>query len=117
VWKLFRTAGDILLSIPFFLVWPIHIWNWAARASHIPADERQGYFSWCLAGFGIILMGAFAMLLAPHWMVFLKFVAPYIGAGLPTVQSGICLSRKYRHLLKIRPITYTTKLLEYKPEQ
>lgn len=103
-------AGQILLSVPWFLKWPFTIWNFVAHAHHIPYDESEVLLRWCLAGFGIIAMGAFAMLLEPGLMVFLKFLGPYIGAGLPAVRIGIQLSRKYRHLREI-------KLLEYKPAE
>src|SRR3990167_683186 len=96
--NLVRMVGQILLSVPFFLKWPFVVWNWAVHAHHIPAEKRDPLFSWCMAGFGIIAMGSFALVLAPEWMVFLKFLGPYIGAGLPTVRIGIRLSREYRHL-------------------
>ena len=99
--------GRIVLSVPFFIRWPFIIWNWAAHAHYIPAEERNPLFSWCLAGFGTILMLAMTWPLAGFdlW-VFLKFFGPYVGAGIPAMIKGIELSRKYRPLREMYRIQF-----------
>jgi hypothetical protein len=96
--KLIHLMGSVVLSVPWFLLWPVHIWNWAARAHHVPADRRNPLFSHCLGGFGIVLMYLFTLPIALDVRVFVMFFAPYIGAGLPALRIGINLSREYRHL-------------------
>lgn len=106
--RLVRWIGRVLLSIPWFLGWPVHVWNWAARAHHIPLKERQQSFSWCLAAFGVTLMYGFVILMGGGVLSFIEWLAAYTGIGFAAVRQGIMLSREYRHLREPR-------FLEYKP--
>jgi len=48
-------------------------------------------------------MCAIAMAFEPDVMVFLNFLGPYIGAGIPAVLTGLKLSREHRHLRRADP--------------
>ncbi|MDP2648712.1 MAG: hypothetical protein Q8P19_02320 [bacterium] len=108
--RLLFLVGRILLSVPWFMGWPVHIWNWAARAHYIPIKERQQFFSWCVAGFGGVVMYTLAILMGGGIMLVLNALCLYVGMGLATVHSGILLSREYRHLRD-------QKLISQKPEK
>ena len=102
--KLVRLVGQVLLSVPWFLKWPFTVWNWAARAHHVPLARREPLFSWCVAGMGILLMYAPILMLGGDIMQLVAGIAAYVGTGIPTVRTGIALSREYRQ----RPIQLLT---------
>jgi len=99
--NLIRLVGLILLSIPWFPVWPIVLWQWSVRAHHVPHAERQEIFSWCLAGTGILLIYAVIMAMGGSFTQLIAGVAAYTGAGIAALITGITLSRKYRPKLQI----------------
>ena len=102
--RLLFWIGQILLSVPWFIQWPITVWNWAARAHHVPLPKRQPLFGWCMGG----AFSLFVLILAFVWgsgniMQLLALAGLYVGSGIRAVYDGIALSREYRHLREVSP--------------
>lgn len=94
--NLLRDIDDFILSIPWLLCWPVHVWNWAARAGQVPLKPRERLILTCLGGFGVLAMCAPMLLFDPGMRSIVTTLAVYMGPGLAAVCEGIKLSRKYK---------------------
>ena len=103
IWNLLRDIDEFILSIPWLLCWPVHVWNWAAHAEHVPMKDRDPLLS---QSFGILLtltLGMMAFCFYPEFSTFVIFLTLYMGVGIQQVCEGIKLSQKYRPTTVVRP--------------
>ena len=107
IWNLFRDIGEFTLSIPWLLCWPVHVWNWAARAEHVPLHRRERLISISFGGFGVLAMCSPILLFDPSMRSLVITLGVYMGPGISAVCEGIKLSQTHRPTLEVAEETLT----------
>ena len=103
IFNFLRDIDEFILSIPFLLCWPVHVWNWAAHAEQVPLGWRHRMVSISFGGFGVLLMCAPVIILDPGMRSLTMTLGLYMGWGIQSVCDGIHLSRKYRPTPNVEP--------------